>query len=472
MLGAIITSFLNKEQDIKRLALIFTILTIMVSLFLWETIDFNSGYYVYTNVLDYLSFCNFTVGVDGLSIYFVLRTTFPFLICVLASWINIKINLKSFLVYLLLLEGLLICLFVVTDLLLFYVFFESVLIPLFIIVGTWGSSKPEVRKRASYLLFLYTLFGSLFMLLAFLALIIQVGGTDFKLLSLIDISFENQKWLFLAIFLSFAIKQPLVPFHIWLNRAHAEAPLAGSMILAGLILKLATYGFLRVILPYLPESSHYLSPILQVLAIFTLIFSSLTTIRQSDIKIMVAYSSVGHMALVLIGLFSNTQQGIEGAILLSIAHGLVSPALFMCIGGVLYDRFHIRNIYYYRGLILSMPIFSTLFFLFILGNTGTPLTINWIGEFLSVIGAVQHSLLVGVLMSLGVVLSAGYSMWLYTRICGGQSSISLDYHLDLNRREFIILFTLVVFTYLFGVLPNEILLDLNGPVSSLLNVLD
>jgi NADH-ubiquinone oxidoreductase chain 4 len=406
------------------------------------------------------------IGVDGLSLYFVLLTTFTLPICVLASWDNVKHNIKTFMIAFLVLESLLIGVFVVLDLLLFYVFFEAVLIPLFIIIGVWGASADRVR--ASFLLFLYTLFGSLFMLLAFLVIFYHVGSTDFEVISLADISFESQKWLWLAIFISLAVKTPLLPGHIWLSRAHVQAPVGASMILAGLILKLATYGFLRVLIPFLPEATSYFSPLVQTVAVVTLVYSSLTTLRQTDFKVLVAYSSVAHMSVVVIGLFSNTLQGIEGAIMLGIAHGIVSPAMFMCVGGILYDRYHTRTIRYYRGLTQYMPVFSALFFLFILGNMSTPLTVNWIGELLCLTGSIQRSPLVGLAMSSGIVLSAAYSIWLYARLCNGSWSPYLSYTVDVTRREFMVLLPLVFTMFLFGLFPNIILTDLHYSVSTLL----
>ncbi|GAA5968461.1 hypothetical protein JCM3765_000742 [Sporobolomyces pararoseus] len=387
-------------------------------------------------------------------------------ICVLASWENVKHNIKSYMIAFLVLESLLIAVFVVLDLLLFYVFFESVLIPLFIIVGVWGASADRIR--ASFLLFLYTLFGSLFMLLAFLVIFYHVGSTDFEVLSLADISFESQRWLWLAIFLSLAIKTPLLPVHIWLSRAHVEAPVAASMVLAGLILKLATYGFLRVLIPFLPEATSYFSPLVQTIAVVTLVYSSLTTLRQTDFKVLVAYSSIAHMSVVVIGLFSNTLQGIEGAILLGIAHGIVSPAMFMCVGGILYDRYHTRVIRYYRGLTQYMPIFSLLFFLFILGNMSTPLTVNWAGELMALMGSIQRSPLIGLAMSSGIVFSAAYSIWLYARLCNGSWSPFLGYAIDVTRREFMVLLPLLITMFLFGLFPNIILTDLHYSVSTLL----
>jgi NADH-ubiquinone oxidoreductase chain 4 len=433
---------------------------------MWGEFDSSSSQYQFTVEYNQLSYLHMHMGVDGLSLYFVLLTTFTMPICILASWENVKHNIKSYMIAFLVLESLLIAVFVVLDLLLFYVFFESVLIPLFIIVGVWGASADRIR--ASFLLFLYTLFGSLFMLLAFLVIFYHVGSTDFEVLSLADISFESQRWLWLAIFLSLAIKTPLLPVHIWLSRAHVEAPVAASMVLAGLILKLATYGFVRVLIPFLPEATSYFSPLVQTIAVVTLVYSSLTTLRQTDFKVLVAYSSIAHMSVVVIGLFSNTLQGIEGAILLGIAHGIVSPAMFMCVGGILYDRYHTRVIRYYRGLTQYMPVFSFLFFLFILGNMSTPLTVNWAGELMALMGSIQRSPLIGVAMSSGIVFSAAYSIWLYARLCNGAWSPYLGYAIDVTRREFMVLLPLLFTMFLFGLFPNIILTDLHYSVSTLL----
>jgi NADH-ubiquinone oxidoreductase chain 4 len=471
LLGALILAPMSETtpqqiSQVKRVALLTTVVTFILSMVMWGEFDSSSSQYQFTVEYNQLSYLHMHMGVDGLSLYFVLLTTFTMPICVLASWENVKHNIKSYMIAFLVLESLLIAVFVVLDLLLFYVFFESVLIPLFIIVGVWGASADRIR--ASFLLFLYTLFGSLFMLLAFLVIFYHVGSTDFEVLSLADISFESQRWLWLAIFLSLAIKTPLLPVHIWLSRAHVEAPVAASMVLAGLILKLATYGFLRVLIPFLPEATSYFSPLVQTIAVVTLVYSSLTTLRQTDFKVLVAYSSIAHMSVVVIGLFSNTLQGIEGAILLGIAHGIVSPAMFMCVGGILYDRYHTRVIRYYRGLTQYMPIFSLLFFLFILGNMSTPLTVNWAGELMALMGSIQRSPLIGLAMSSGIVFSAAYSIWLYARLCNGSWSPFLGYAIDVTRREFMVLLPLLITMFLFGLFPNIILTDLHYSVSTLL----
>lgn len=368
---------------------------------------------------------------------------------------------------LLVLQSLLTTAFVVQDLLLFYVFFEAVLVPLFVLVGVWGASADRVR--AAFLLFLYTLLGSLFMLLAFIVIASATGTTDLQVLSLAGVNFAKQQWLWIAIFASLAVKTPLLPVHIWLSRAHVQASVAVSMILAGLVLKLATYAYVRILLPMLPEASSYYAPLVQTVCVVTLIYSSLTTLRQTDFKVLVAYSSVAHMSVVVIGLFSNSLQGIEGALLLSIAHGVVSPALFYCLGGVLYDRYHTRQLRYYRGLLQYMPVFAMLLFMFVLGNMSTPLTLNWIGELLALLGAMQRSAVVGAAMSTGIVLSACYSIWLYARMTGGTWSPYLGYAVDVTRREVMVLLPLLATMLVFGVCPNIILTDLHYSVTALLN---
>ena len=306
------------------------------------------------------------------------------------------------------------------------------------------------------------------MLLAIMVIYQNIGSTDFAMISLSEISLESQKILFLAFFLAFAVKTPLWPMHGWLFRAHAEAPLAGSILLAAVILKLATYGFLRVLLPFFPDATNFFMPAVQTICIITLVYSSLVTIRQTDLKALVAYSSVAHMAVVLLGIFSNTQQGIEGAIILSLAHGFVSPALFICVGGVLYSRYHTRIIKYYRGMVLTMPVFTIMFLLFSLFNAAAPLSANFIGEFLALTGVFQRSPIVGILGASGIVLSACYSIWMFNRVSYGAWSPYLKPTTDLNRREYMLLLPLLICTVVFGIFPNIILDSLHLTVSNLL----
>nr|YP_008994153.1 NADH dehydrogenase subunit 4 [Jaminaea angkorensis]AGJ71984.1 NADH dehydrogenase subunit 4 [Jaminaea angkorensis] len=457
---------LQNQNKIKQIALFTTLLTFLVSIVMYSQFDNSTSTYQFTTEFNQVNFMHFNFGVDGISLYFVLLTTFVIPICILSNYDNITNKIKYFLISFLVLETLLIATFVVLDILLFYVFFESVLIPLFLIVGIWGGS--DARIRASFLLFLYTLFGSLFMLLSFLVIYYNVGSTDFQVINLFDISLDTQKILFLGIFLSMAIKTPLLPFHIWLPRAHSEAPLGGSVILAGLILKLATYGYMRILIQFLPDACNYYMPMVQAISVITLIYASLATLRQTDFKALVAYSSIGHMAVVVIGLFSNTMQGFDGALILSVAHGLVSPALFILVGGVLYDRYHTRIIRYYRGITVYMPIFSMLFFVFTIFNAAVPLSANWAGEFLCLTGIFQRNPIIAVLGASGIVLSACYSIWLYNRIAFGQFSPYLRVITDINRREYMVLLPLLILSVFFGIFPNVILNDVHASTTTLL----
>jgi NADH-ubiquinone oxidoreductase chain 4 len=453
-------------SKMKQIALATSLLNLFVSVLLWIEFDYSSTDYQFVYEFKELSFCHLNVGVDGTSLYFVLLTTFITPICLLSNWTDITEKIKYFLISFLILETLQIAVFVVLDLLLFYVFFESVLIPLFIIILTWGASSSRIR--AAFLLFLYTLFGSLFMLLAIMTIYHYLGSTDFQLISLTEISLESQKWLWLAFFLAFAIKTPIWPLNTWLIKAHVEAPLAGSIILAGTILKLATYGFLRVLIPFLPDATNYFMPLVQTLAIISLVYASLSTIRQTDTKAVIAYSSVAHMAVVIFGIFSNTVQGIEGGILLSLAHGFVSPALFVICGGIIYNRTHSRVILYHRGLANYMPVFTIFFLLFTLFNAGVPLSLNWSGEILSLMGLWLRSPLVAVLGATGIVLSACYSIFLYNRISYGSYSNYLLPLKDIDRREFMLLFSLLIPTVILGIFPNVILEGLHLSTSSIL----
>ena len=460
------------ETTIKQIALFTTVLNFLVIIVIWSQFDSSQSDYQFQtefHVSEQVNFCHFHLGLDGISLYFVLLTTFIMPICILSNYDNIQHQLKYFLIAFLILESLLIATFVVLDIMLFYVFFESVLIPLFLIVGIWGGSASRVR--ASFLLFLYTLFGSLFMLLAFLVIYYNVGSTDFQVISLNEISLESQKILFLCIFLSIAVKTPLLPFHVWLPRAHAEAPLGGSVVLAGLILKLATYGYMRILNQFLPDATNYFMPVVQAISVITLIYASLATLRQTDFKALVAYSSIGHMAVVVLGLFSNTIQGQDGALLLSVAHGVVSPALFILCGGVLYDRYHTRIIRYYRGITAYMPVFSILFFVFTIFNAATPLSANWTGEFLSLAGIFQRNPIVALLASTGIVLSAAYSIWLYNRIAFGEYSKFLSPANDISRREYMLLLPLLFVCVGLGVLPNVLLDQVHTSVSTLMYAL-
>nr|QRH18080.1 NADH dehydrogenase subunit 4 [Clavulina sp.] len=472
LLGSLLLLPVSSEnkQTMRGIALFTSLINLAISILLWIQFDGNTVQYQFvTNIAEELGATSltFNVGVDSLSIYFVLLTTFITPICILSNWEDINVNFKYYLISFLVLETLQIGLFVSLHLQIFYVFFESVLIPLFLIIGIWGSGLARIR--ASFMLFLYTLFGSLWMLLAILVIAYNYGSTDLQFIQWAgEISLESQKWLWLAFFISFAFKTPMFPVHIWLNWAHTSAPLGGSIILAAVILKLATYGFLRILLPIFPDATQFYSPLVQTLAIITLVYASLPTLRQTDLKGIVALSSVCHLAVVILGLFSNSLVGIEGSILLSIAHGFVSPALFLCVGGILYHRFHTRTINYFRGMALVMPLFTIMFFLFTLFNMGVPLSLNFLGEFLSLSGIFQKNPIIGILGATGIFFSACYSIWMYNRILYGAYSKYLPVTSDISRREFMILFTLLIPTLALGIYPNIILNTLHLSVTALL----
>ena len=459
---------LNSKSKMRTIAITTSLINFLISIFLWLNFDSNTTQFQFVSEFDYLTFGHLNFGVDGISLYFVLLTTFITPIAIISNAYNINYNLKFFLISFLILETLQLALFLVLDLLLFYIFFESVLPILFIVIIVYGSG--EFRFRSANLFFLYTLFGSLFMLLAILQIFNLAGTTDFQLLSLVEINADAQKILWLAFFLAFAIKTPLWPFTGWLYRAHADSPLAGSILLAATILKFATYGYIRILINFLPDATNYFGPLVQTIAIITLIYASLTTIIQQDTKTLIAYSSIAHMSVVILGLFSNNIQGIEGAILLALAHGFVSPALFICVGGIIYERTGTRIIKYIRGLVTYMPIFTILFFIFTLCNTGIPLSLNFLGEQLSLIGIWEVNPIVSALGASGIVLSACYSIFLYNRISYGTYSPNMNnvIVLDITRREFIILISLLIPTILLGIFPNVILDSIHISVSTIL----
>nr|YP_010886785.1 NADH dehydrogenase subunit 4 [Lanmaoa macrocarpa]WJH17086.1 NADH dehydrogenase subunit 4 [Lanmaoa macrocarpa] len=459
---------LNSHSKMRTIAITTSLINLLISIFLWLNFDSNTTQFQFVSEFDYLTFGHLNFGVDGISLYFVLLTTFITPIAIISNAYNINSNLKFFLIAFLILETLQLALFLVLDLFLFYIFFESVLPILFIIIIVYGSG--EFRFRSANLFFLYTLFGSLFMLLAILQIFNLAGTTDFQLLSLVDINADAQKILWLAFFLAFAIKTPLWPFTGWLYRAHADSPLAGSILLAATILKFATYGYIRILINFLPDATNYFGPLVQTIAIITLIYASLTTIIQQDTKTLIAYSSIAHMSVVILGLFSNNVQGIEGAILLALAHGFVSPALFICVGGIIYERTGTRIIKYIRGLVTYMPIFTILFFIFTLCNTGIPLSLNFLGEQLSLIGIWEVNPIISALGATGIVLSACYSIFLYNRISYGTYSPNMKNVtvLDITRREFIILISLLIPTIILGICPNVILDSIHVSVSTIL----
>jgi len=455
------------RKNLKTIALTTSIINLFLSLIVFILFDFSSNLFQFVQEYHEIGSYEFYLGVDGLSIYFVLLTTVIIPIALLSNWRSIGENVRSYAIIVLLLETLLLVVFLVLDILLFYIFFESILPPLFLLIGLFGSSN---KVRASFYLFLYTLFGSLFLLLSILKMSSIMGITDMDGLYKTNINYSTQLLLFLGIFFAFAVKTPTIFLNSWLLKAHVESPLGGSIILAGIVLKLSLYGIFRLLLPLLPKVSKDYTYIVYLIGVITIIYASLSTLRTIDIKELIAYSSVCHAAVYLIGVFSNTIQGIEGGIALGLAHGFVSSGLFICAGGVLYDRCGTRLIIIYKGIGQCMPIFSTLFFILCLGNSGTPLTFNFVGEFLCLYGAIKRHSELGASASSSIVFSAAYTMYMFNRIVFG-GSFSKDFKVnisDLNKREFLILFTLVVFTVVLGIYPAPILDGLHYSVSSLI----
>src|SRR6202140_3068841 len=391
------------------------------------------------------------MGVDGISLPFVILTTALMPLCILASWRVIETRVKEYMGAFLVLETLMVGPFCALDLVLFYLFFEGGLIPMFLIIGVWGGPR---RVYASFKFFLYTLLGSVLMLLAIMALYWNAGTTDIPALMHTAVPRSLQTWAWLAFFASFAVKMPMWPVHTWLPDAHVEAPTAGSVILAAILLKMGGYGFLRFSLPMFPSASHDFAPMIFTLSVVAIIYTSLVALMQEDVKKLIAYSSVAHMGFVTMGIFALTPQGVAGGIFQMISHGIVSGALFLCVG-VVYDRMHTREIAAYGGLVNRMPLYAACFMVFTLANVGLPGTSGFIGEFLALIGTGKVNAAVAILATLGVILSAAYALWLYRKVIFGVlEKPSLAGILDLDAREMLVLGPLVALTILIGIYPK------------------
>ena len=483
LIGAVVLMFFLRGEDeaanlnAKRLALFTTAATFLLSLAILSGFDANDPGFQFVEEYEWLGGLKYKMGVDGISVLFVMLTTFLMPIVIGASW-GVEHRVKEYMIAFLVLETLMIGVFCALDLILFYFFFEAGLIPMFLIIGIWGGKE---RIYASFKFFLYTLLGSLLMLVAMLAMYMDAQTTDIERLLAHQFSTDTiavfgwqivggmQTLLWLAFFASFAVKMPMWPVHTWLPDAHVQAPTAGSVVLAAILLKMGGYGFLRFSLPMFPVASDMMADFVFTLSVIAIIYTSLVAMMQEDMKKLIAYSSVAHMGFVTMGIFAANQQGVDGAIFQMLSHGFISGALFLSVG-VIYDRMHTRDIEAYGGLVIRMPAFALIFMLFTMGNVGLPGTSGFVGEFLTLAGAFQANTYVAVLATTGVILSACYALWLYRRVVFGDLiKESLKQIKDMDRREKWLFAPLVVFTLLLGIYP-ALVLDIIGP--SVSNLLD
>jgi NADH-quinone oxidoreductase subunit M len=455
LVGALIIACLNAEAkaNARWVALWTTTVTFLVSLIIWFKFDTTTGGFQFVETRNWLDVFKFKLGVDGISMLFVMLTTFLMPLTVLSSWVCIQTRVKEYLIAFLVLETLMIGVFCALDLVLFYVFFEGGLIPMFLIIGVWGGAN---RVYATFKFFLYTLLGSVLMLLAVLAMYWHAGTTDIPTLMTTEFPVEMQWYLWFAFFASFAVKLPMWPVHTWLPDAHVEAPTAGSVILAAILLKMGGYGFLRFSVPMFPIASAELAPFMFVLSIIAIIYTSLVALAQTDMKKLIAYSSVAHMGFVTMGIFTFSQQGVEGAIFQMVSHGIISSGLFLGVG-VLYDRMHTHEIDVFGGLVNRMPVYAAFFMVFTMANIGLPGTSGFIGEFLTLLASFKVNTWVAFLATSGVIWSAVYALWLYRRVIFGQLvKPALKNIQPMSYREIGIMVPLIVLTILLGVYPAPV----------------
>jgi NADH-quinone oxidoreductase subunit M len=455
------------ERNCRSIALVTSGVTFLISLLLWARFDATKAGFQFEEKMDWVPALGigYHMGIDGISLFFVLLATLLTPICILASWESVHVRVKEYMVAFLVLETFMVGMFCALDLALFYVFFEGVLIPMFLIIGVWGGPR---RVYAAFKFFLYTLLGSVLMLLAIIAIYWQLGTTDLIVaMERLQLPFIWQCYLWLAFFASFAVKVPMWPVHTWLPDAHVEAPTAGSVILAGVLLKMGGYGFLRLSIPLLPEATQYFAPLIFGLSIVAVIYTSLVALVQEDMKKLIAYSSVAHMGFVTIGAFVLNIQGVHGSLFQMLSHGIVSAALFLCVG-VVYDRMHTREIAAYGGLVHRMPRYAFTFLFFTLASVGLPGLSGFVGEFLVLLGAFKANTWVATLAATGLILGAAYALWLYRKVVFGElTKDSLKGILDMNRREIAVFLPLVLLSLWMGVYPGSFLDPMAASVDKL-----
>tara|TARA_R110002072_G_scaffold53841_8_gene141748 strand:+ start:3783 stop:5297 length:1515 start_codon:yes stop_codon:yes gene_type:complete len=472
LIGALAILLIRGDEKIvarnaRATALWTSLATFVVSIFLWVGFDNSTADFQFVEKVAWIpSFgLNYHMGVDGISVFFVILSTFLTPICILASWESIQHRVKEYMIAFLVLETLMVGMFCALDFILFYIFFEAVLIPMFLIIGIWGGGR---RVYAAFKFFLYTLTGSVLMLIAILAIYFDAETTDIPTLLKTVLDPRMQLWLWLAFFASFAVKVPMWPVHTWLPDAHVEAPTAGSVILAGVLLKMGAYGFLRFSVPMLPYATDFFTPLIFTLSIVAIIYTSLVALAQEDMKKLIAYSSVAHMGFVTLGIFSLNFQGVQGAVFQMISHGIVSGALFLCVG-VIYDRIHTREIARYGGLVERMPKYAVVFMVFMLASVGLPGTSGFVGEFLILVGAFQANTWVAALATTGIILGAAYMLYLYRRVIFGKlKKEDLKSILDLNVREIAIFVPLIIVTIWMGIWPAPFLEVMDASIANLI----
>jgi NADH-quinone oxidoreductase subunit M len=464
LLAGAVVLFL-KPEGARWVALVATLLDLALSIYLWVAFDPNGPQWQFVEKVPIGGPINWALGIDGIALVLLNLTTFLMPICIAASWRSIEKRVPEYMAVFMLMEALMLGVFVAQDLFLFYVFFEGGLIPMYLIIGIWGGVE---RIKASYKFFLYTFFGSVLMLIAMIYMVATAHTTSIPALMAYDFPVDVQKWLWIAFFASFAVKLPMWPVHTWLPDAHVQAPTAGSVILAGVLLKLGGYGFIRFSLPMFPDGSLYFIPFMFVLSGVAVVYTSLVALVQKDMKKLIAYSSVAHMAYVTFGLFSMNRQGIEGAMIVMLSHGLVSGALFLVVG-VIYDRLHTREIAVYGGLSNNMPGYALLFMLFTMASVGLPGTSGFVGEFVSLLGTYQASSWAAIAGTTGIILGACYMLWLYWRICFGEARTPEAAAMpDLSIREWWCLAPIALAVLWMGVYPESFIRPMRNDVGRLL----